>query len=141
MSAQTSSTRPYLIRAMVEWMSDNALTPHLVVDVSQAGVVVPDGYADEDGRITLNISAGATEGLVLGNQLIEFSARFAGTIRSLSVPPSAVVGIYARETGEGIRFDVEGTISEGEPPGPDGDGDDDGSGPGGDGRPNLRVVR
>ena len=90
-----TSQRPYLLRALHEWMSDNGLTPQLVVDVSLPGVQVPAGHA-EDGRIILNVSWTATGRLELGNEEIRFEARFGGVSRRVHVPVDAVIGIFAR---------------------------------------------
>jgi stringent starvation protein B len=113
-----SSRRPYLIRAMREWMIDNGLTPHLVVDASAPGVSVPEGFA-RDGRVILNVSDHATEAMLLGNDRITFSARFGGTPRDVFVPVNAVIGIYARETEQGMVFGVEPEDQGGGAPDPD----------------------
>jgi stringent starvation protein B len=102
------SRRPYLLRAMHEWMGDAGFTPHVIVDAGRAGVEVPAAYVKE-GRIVLNVSLNATQRLQLLNHGIEFDARFAGVVHHVRVPMSAVLGIYARETGEGMVF------NEGEP--------------------------
>lgn len=109
-----TSRRPYLIRALHEWMTDNHQTPHLVVDALSEGVDVPKAYV-RDGRIILNVSWTATQGLKLGNDWIEFSARFGGTPAHLRIPARAVLGIYARETGQGMIFQDEGDV---DPPPP-----------------------
>lgn len=123
---------------MVDWISDNRETPHIVVDASHEGVNVPDQYVQE-GKVVLNIGPTATQGLSLGNELVEFSARFGGVPFPVRIPVRAVLGVYARESGEGMIF----TDSEGEPP-PGNDGGDEG--PGGDsgpakGPPKLSVVK
>lgn len=101
--AQTStSTRPYLIRAIYEWCTDNGLTPYVAVRVDD-GVQVPREYV-KDGEIVLNISFEATGSLKLGNEFIEFSARFAGVAREIIVPVDHVIAIYARENGQGMAF-------------------------------------
>lgn len=102
------SRRPYLLRAMHEWMADAGFTPHVIVDAGRAGVEVPAAYV-KDGRIVLNVSMNATQRLQLLNHGIEFDARFAGIVHHVRVPIGAVLGIYARETGEGMVF------NEGEP--------------------------
>ncbi|HVO06955.1 MAG TPA: ClpXP protease specificity-enhancing factor [Burkholderiaceae bacterium] len=102
------SRRPYLLRAMHEWMADAGFTPHVIVDAARAGVEVPAAYV-KDGRIVLNVSMNATQRLQLLNHGIEFDARFAGVVHHVRVPIGAVLGIYARETGEGMVF------NEGEP--------------------------
>ena len=102
-SAQdTSSTRPYLIRALYEWCSDNGLTPYIAVRVDET-VQVPREYVKND-EIVLNISLDATSSLNLGNEFIEFKARFAGTARDIMVPVGRVIAIYARENGQGMAF-------------------------------------
>ena len=88
---------------MHEWMTDNGQTPHLVVQADLDGVEVPRQYVS-DGRIVLNISYGATAGLLMRNDSISFSARFNGTPYEVRLPIGAVLGIYARETGEGMVF-------------------------------------
>ncbi len=103
MSALTTSQRPYLLRAMHEWMTDNGHTPHLVVDATAPGVEVPEPHV-ADGRIILNVSYAAVRDLELGNTDISFEARFGGIPRRLFVPIAAVLGIYARETGRGMIF-------------------------------------
>jgi stringent starvation protein B len=97
------SRRPYLLRAMHEWMCDAGLTPHLIVDAVRPGVAVPAGYV-KDGKIVLNVSAGATQHLQLTNDSVMFAARFAGVVHQIQVPITAILGIYARETGEGMVF-------------------------------------
>ncbi len=129
MAAQQNSRRPYLVRAMHEWMTANNQTPHLVVDAGVAGAEVPKAYV-RDGRITLNVSWQATQALKLGNDWIEFSARFGGVAQIVRIPVAAVLGIYARETGQGMLFQDDGE-SPPPVPGPD----DTGS------RPRLRVVK
>jgi stringent starvation protein B len=101
-SAQATSTRPYLIRALYEWCTDNGFTPYVAVLVNER-VQVPREYV-KDGEIVLNISFEATTGLQLGNEFIEFKARFAGTARDICVPVAQVVAIYARENGQGMAF-------------------------------------
>ncbi len=97
------SSRPYLVRALHEWISDNGHTPHLIVDAGAEGVQVPVQYV-KDGKIVLNVSHSATHGLQLGNEWIEFQARFAGVPHRVHVPLRAVLGIYSRETGQGMAF-------------------------------------
>lgn len=99
---QTTSTQPYLIRAWVEWCNDNGLTPYLSVRVDKT-VMVPREFV-KDGEIVLNISYDATSALKLGNDYIEFTARFGGVPRDIMVPVSRVVAIFARETGQGMGF-------------------------------------
>jgi len=103
MTAQEStSTRPYLIRALYEWCTDNGLTPYVAVRVDDS-VQVPREYV-KDGEIVLNISFDATSALQLGNDFIEFKARFGGKPREILVPVGRVIAIYARENGQGMAF-------------------------------------
>jgi stringent starvation protein B len=88
---------------MHEWMLDNGFTPHLVVDAKREGVRVPEAHV-KDGKIILNVSPTATHGLVLGNEFVSFGGRFGGVSFELVVPVEAVLGIYARETGQGMIF-------------------------------------
>jgi len=98
----STSTRPYLIRALYEWCTDNGLTPYVAVQVDDT-VRVPREYV-KDGEIVLNISFDATSALKLGNDLIAFSARFAGKPREIMIPMDRVIAIYARENGQGMAF-------------------------------------
>jgi stringent starvation protein B len=98
-------TKPYILRALYEWCVDNGYTPHLAVKVDST-VQVPSEYV-KAGEITLNISPTAVHKLQMGNELIEFSARFGGVARQIAVPITAVHALYARETGHGMTFDVE----------------------------------
>jgi stringent starvation protein B len=97
-----TSTRPYLIRALYEWCTDNGFTPYIAVAVDES-VQVPREYV-KDGEIVLNVSLDATSALKLGNEVIEFKARFAGTPRDLMVPVNQVLAIFARENGQGMAF-------------------------------------
>ncbi len=99
-----TSTKPYLIRALHEWCSDNGYTPYIAVVVDEH-TVVPREHV-QDGQITLNVGTLATNQLVLGNEYIEFQARFGGVGRQISVPIGAVRAIYARETGQGMAFEA-----------------------------------
>ena len=98
----SSSTRPYLIRALYEWCTDNALTPFIAV-LADDSVRVPNEYI-KDGEIVLNISFDATSALKLGNDYIEFKGRFGGVARDILVPVNRVLAIYARENGQGMAF-------------------------------------
>jgi stringent starvation protein B len=101
---ESTSTRPYLIRALYDWCTDNGLTPYVAVLVDDT-VQVPREYV-KNGEIVLNISFDATSSLKLGNEFIEFKARFAGTAREIMVPVNRVIAIYARENGQGMAFPV-----------------------------------
>jgi stringent starvation protein B len=115
---ESSSTRPYLIRALYEWCTDNGFTPYVAVQVDDT-VQVPREYV-KNGEIVLNISFDATSSLKLGNDFIEFKARFAGTAREISVPVGRVIAIYARENGQGMAFpmptDAAGSDADGSKP-------------------------
>lgn len=98
-----TSHRPYLLRALYEWISDNDMTPHLLVDASQPGVKVPS-HTIKDGKVVLNIAARAVATLELGNDAVRFTARFGGVSQPVSVPIFAILAIYARETGQGMAL-------------------------------------
>lgn len=95
--------RPYLLRALHEWISDSGDTPHIVVAAALEGVTVPRQYV-KDGKIVLNVSYSATQLLKLGNDFVSFEARFSGTGFAVQVPVRAILGIYSRETGQGMIF-------------------------------------
>ncbi len=132
-----TSSRPYLIRAMYQWIADNGLTPHLLVDVSVDSVQVPAQHI-QNGKIILNIAPMAISGLVLGDAEITFSARFSGQPMGLHIPVEAVLAVYAKENGQGMMFsEDDGAISS-----PDSDDDPDPTpSPGKPRRPGLRVVK
>jgi len=109
------SRRPYLLRAMHEWISDSQCTPHLVVDAGVVGVEVPRQYV-QDGKIVLNVSWTATAQLQIGNEELSFSGRFGGASMHVRVPMAAVLAIYARETGQGMVFGEETDQPPSEPP-------------------------
>jgi len=100
-----TSTKPYLIRALHEWCTDNGYTPYITVQVD-GHTMVPVAHV-RDGQITLNVGTLATNRLVLGNEFIEFQARFSGVTENVYVPVGAVSAIYARETGAGMGFEVQ----------------------------------
>lgn len=160
--SQLSPRRPYLLRAFYEWLLDNQLTPHLVVDVTLPGVNVPMEYA-RDGQIVLNIAPRAVGNLELANDEVRFNARFGGVPRQVYVPLAAVLAIYARENGAGTMFEPEAAYDEevsslndddsdltendtvmsvidGDKPDHEDDSPDDDPPPRG-GRPALRVVK
>jgi stringent starvation protein B len=101
-SPDASSTRPYLLRALHEWCTDLGYTPYVAVVVDES-VQVPMEYV-KNGEIVLNVSYDATSGMTLGNEFIEFKARFAGTPREIIIPINRVLAIYARENGQGMSF-------------------------------------
>lgn len=143
-----NSQRPYLVRAIHEWICDNGETPLLLVDATQPGVQVPEGYV-RDGRIVLNVAPSATEALVLGNDFIAFSARFNGVPMPVELPVSSVLAVYSRESQHGMLFAAgeDGDIASSGLDDEDEDGDDPGpDGPdGGESPPrsraHLRVVK
>ena len=106
MEYKSSPKRPYLLRAYYDWLLDNSFTPYLVVDATYYGVDVPQDYV-KDGQIVLNLSPGAVGNLALGNDAVEFSARFQGIPRDLYIPMGAAIAIYARENGDGVMFEPE----------------------------------
>ncbi len=128
-----TSSRPYLIRALYEWIVDNDCTPHIVVNAMAKGVEVPQQYVNKDGQIVLNIAPRAVSGLEMTNKAISFSARFGGIPTNIYVPCYAVMGVYARENGQRMMFESE--------PEPDNTPPDDNGGGDGGRRPSLRVVK
>ena len=134
-----TSNRPYLLRALNEWICDNGMTPYLLVDAVREGVRV-QASAVKDGRVVLNIAPRAVTRLVLDNREVRFMARFGGVSESVVVPMPAVLAIYAQETGQGMMLPDDGAQLPDEPEGPDGSdpGPDGGDGPR---RSHLRVVK
>ncbi len=136
-----TSNRPYLLRAFYEWIIDNEMTPHVVVDAYYPGVSVPQQYV-ANGQITLNIAPRAVAAIDLGNDAIFFNTRFGGVPTDVFVPVRAVLGIFAKENGHGMMFEPDP-----EPPTPpQGEPSDTGSRPesesSGRGRkPSLKVVK
>lgn len=124
-----TTNRPYLIRAVNDWLLDNHCTPHLLVNAEAPGVDVPHQYI-QDGKIVLNIGPNAVEGLRVSNDEVTFLARFSGVSRLVSLPVNAVLAIYAKENGRGMMFDDE------QDSGPQPEGPDD-KPP----RPSLKVVK
>lgn len=112
-----NSNRPYMIRALYEWIVDNKMTPYILVNALFENVQVPEQFI-EDGKIVLNINPNATQNLVLGNEFIEFNARFSGAGMMVSVPTMSVLAIYARENGQGMMF-AENDEGEPDPVSPD----------------------
>jgi stringent starvation protein B len=140
-----TSHRPYLLRALYEWIADNGMTPHLLVDAIQPGVRVP-AHTVKDGKVVLNIAARAVAHLDLGNEAVAFTARFGGVSHAVVVPLSAVLAIYARETGQGMAL-PEDAGAPGPDPGPAPRGEDPPPDDGGDEPPapkrgaHLRIVK
>jgi stringent starvation protein B len=142
-----TSHRPYLLRALNEWIADNGMTPHLLVDATQAGVQVPVS-AVKEGKVVLNIAERAVVRLLIDNEAVSFTARFGGVSQAVYVPVSAVLAIYSRETGQGMALpdDVAhdpdaGGGDDDQPPSPDTPPDDDAPPPAGKRPPFLRVVK
>ncbi len=138
-----TSHRPYLLRALAEWIADNDMTPHLLVDATQAGVQVPTS-AVKEGKVVLNIAQRAVVRLQIDNDSVSFSARFGGVSFPVMVPIAAVMAIYARETGQGMALPEDigpthGVGDDDEPPTPFSPAPDPGPAPGK--RPHLRVVK
>jgi stringent starvation protein B len=133
-----TSNKPYLIRALYEWLLDNNATPYLLVDTRHREVSIPPNI-DKDGRVVLNISPGAIQGLEMDNDHIAFSARFGGRAFDIYLPMASILAIYSADDNEGMMFAEEPVAEDG------GIGDDDPTQPGGnDGsgkRPGLRVVK
>lgn len=127
-----TSSRPYIMRALYEWIVDNHLTPYVLVDASVEGVLVPQQFV-KDNQIVLNISPEAVMDLGITNDALAFNGRFGGVATDIFVPIAAVVGIYARENGQGMVFDPEEALN---PP------DDTPPGPGkAEKRPTLKIVK
>lgn len=144
-----TSHRPYLMRALVEWINDNAMTPHVLVDATRQGVQVP-ASAVKDGRVVLNIAERAVAQLHMDNEALSFTARFGGVSFPVYIPVDAVLAVYARETGHGMALpeDVRGdeTGPDDEPPSPPDAPSPEhssqaGSGNAGKRPPFLRVVK
>jgi stringent starvation protein B len=112
-----TSNRPYLIRALYDWITDNGLTPYVLVDARAEGVKVPP-FAIKDGQVVLNLAMRAVTDLELGNEALRFRARFSGASHAINVPISAVLAIYAQENGQGMMFPAENAVagSGAEPP-------------------------
>lgn len=130
------SNRPYLLRALNEWINDNGMTPYLLVDAGRDGVQVPPSTV-KDGRVVLNIAPRAVAKLVIDNRDVRFMARFGGVSQSVIVPVAAVLAIYAQETGQGMMLPEDGAQM------PDDSPDPSPSPEGGDTprRSHLRVIK
>jgi stringent starvation protein B len=124
-----NSSRPYIMRALYEWIVENDLTPYVLVEASMSGVVVPQQFV-KDNQIVLNISPDAVVDLNISNEAVVFNGRFGGVATDIFVPITAVVGIYARENGQGMVFDPEETVTSPDdtPPEPEK-------------RPSLKIVK
>ena len=138
-AARMTSNRPYLLRALYEWIGDNGMTPYLLVDAGREGVQVP-ASAIKDGRVVLNIAARAVSQLELGSREVRFKARFGGVSQTVQVPVQSVLAIYAQETGQGMMLpDDDSPMPSNEPPTGTGPtpGSDDSKPRGG----HLRVIK
>ena len=136
-TATMTPSRPYIMRALYEWIVDNDCTPYLLVDARRPGVEVPSQYV-KDGQIVLNVSPSAVIELLIGNEWISFNGRFGGTPTDILLPVGAVIGIYACENGQGMVFEAEES-----PEPPDDPSGDDGAGATSkpEGRPSLKIVK
>ena len=130
--AAMTSNRPYLLRALYEWINDNGLTPYILVDATNPGVRVPPGAA-KDGKVVLNIAARAVTQFEITNERIHFLARFGGVSQAVEIPMTGVLAIYAQENGQGMMFSAENAPPE---PPPAATKSDDATK-----RPHLRVVK
>ena len=134
---EMNSSRPYLVRALYEWILDNQCTPYLLVNAEYPDTAVPAGFV-EDGQIVLNLSPSAVRQLDMDNDRICFDGRFGGVAQQVWIPAGAVMAIYARENGQGMVFELEPSS----PPPDDGPGEDDTAPSRPDpGRPALKVVK
>lgn len=133
-----TSSRPYMIRALYEWIVDNGCTPYILVDAQAPGVEVPQQHVNKEGQIVLNINPTAVKDLFIGLEQINFNARFGGIPTDLLIPCPAVLGIYARENGQGMVFEPEPNP---EPPKPDPESGKKSTQKEGPKRPNLKVVK
>jgi stringent starvation protein B len=111
MTNTMTSTKPYIVRAFYDWISDNGLTPYIVVDVNVYGVMVPMSYVN-DGQIVLNVSLSAVGSISMVGDTIELSARFGGKLEHMSVPYGAIAAIYAKENGAGTSLEIEHPIED-----------------------------
>jgi stringent starvation protein B len=109
--------KPYLIRSIYDWILDNNLTPHLLVNAEDPNAVLPQQFV-QDGRIILNIRPAAVEALSLGNDAIEFNTRFSGKSTYINAPIGAIMAIYAKENGKGMVFEIEESQNDEPPPPP-----------------------
>ena len=134
-----NSSRPYLVRALYEWIVDNGCTPHILVNAEYPGVRVPPGYAS-DGQIVLNVSPTAVRHLQMDNEAVSFEGRFGGVAQSLYIPSQAVMVVYARENGQGMVFDLEPPVPADDEELQDDDGPSD-EPPRPSGRPSPKVVK
>ncbi len=133
-----SPNRPYIIRALYEWITDNQLTPHVLVNAAIEGVEVPE-RAIQQGKVVLNIDPGAVENLDLGNDWLLFNTRFAGVKEAIRIPVDAVIAVYARENGQGMMFAQDGDIESDSKTSIQSDMDDNGDTP--PRKPHLTLIK
>jgi stringent starvation protein B len=126
-----TSNRPYLVRALYQWISDNGLTPYLLVDAAIDEVRVPPGAA-KDGRVVLNIAARAVTKFEISNESVHFHARFSGVSQAVYVPMTAVLAVYAQENGQGMMFSADSSPTDPPPAPPPEEAPK---------RPHLRVIK
>ena len=131
-------SRPYLVRALYEWIVDNNCTPYLLVNAEYPAVVVPTEYI-KDGKIILNVVPSAVRHFHVDNSFIQFSARFSGKAQEIYLPIGSVLAVYAKENGRGMFFEADEIPPPSEPPG--GGDDEPPTPPPGAGRPSLKVVK
>lgn len=135
-----TSSKPYLLRAIYQWLVDNRLTPYIMVDAEVPAVLVPNQFI-EDGKIVLNVAPQAIGSLSLGNESIEFDASFSGVITHIYIPIKAIMAIYSYENGKGMAFEGDEDMDEGD----EGEGGDEPPPPHDEppakGRPFLKIVK
>jgi len=129
-----TSSRPYLVRALYEWIIDNQCTPYILVNSLSPNVLVPQDFVNPDGQVVLNISPTAVVNFSLDTDSLSFGARFGGVPTELYVPYAAIMGIYAKENQQGMIFDIE-------PEQPDPNGTDSTPASSNQNRPSLKVVK
>jgi len=135
-----NSSRPFLVRALYEWIVDNDCTPHLLVNADFKGVQVPKGFAS-DGQIVLNVSPSAVRHLHMDNEAVSFEGRFGGVPQTLFLPVPSILGIYARENGQGMVFELEQPETGNETSDAHAQDLPDDEPPRPSGRPSLKVVK
>lgn len=140
-----TSSRPYFLRAVYEWILDNHYTPHILVDAHVTGTQVPQQHVNKEGQIILNISPSAIKDFLMDNTAVSFNARFSGVVNNLYIPCGAILGIYARENGQGMMFEPEPNPAPPPPSGPTPVPSGGATSASGDAppakRPGLRVVK
>ena len=134
-----SPSQPYLLRALNEWITDNGMTPQILIDADVPGVEVPAAALSGEGKVVLNISPSAVRDLLIDNDYVSFVARFSGVSHGVLVPVSAVKAIYARENGQGMMFPE--TTPEPDPGASNGGDRSNEKAPRPDGKPNLKVIK